>query len=74
MQKANNTRIAFTRILLVTALVIVLVGASFAAPTLTIPTDKFDFGFVPQQSHITNTFWLHSTGTDTLKILKVVPG
>ncbi len=45
-----------------------------AAPRLTIPEAEFDFGFAPQNSKLTHTFWLHSTGDDTLKILRVKPG
>jgi hypothetical protein len=65
-----------TRILpIVIAVVVLLVAGSLvAAPRLEIPDRSFDFGYVPQESHISHVFWLHSTGTDTLKILKVVPG
>jgi len=45
-----------------------------AAPRLTIPESSFDFGFVPQNSKITHDFWLYSSGDDSLKILKVIPG
>ncbi len=50
------------------------VGAAQAAPRLTIPITSYDFGYVPQHSKISHSFWLHSTGDDDLKILKVVPG
>lgn len=55
-------------------LVLLMVTAVHAAPRLEIPISEFDFGYVPQNSKISHTFWLHSTGDDTLKILKVVPG
>ncbi len=45
-----------------------------AAPRLTMPETEFNFGFVPQNSRISHYFWLYSTGDDSLKILKVVPG
>jgi hypothetical protein len=45
-----------------------------AAPRLDIPEPEFDFGFVPQNAKISHVFWLHSAGTDTLKIIKVNPG
>lgn len=45
-----------------------------AQPQLTIPEAEFDFGYVPQHSKISHIFWLHSTGTDTLKIVRVSPG
>ena len=45
-----------------------------AEPQLSIPESVFDFGYAPQNSTITHIFWLHSTGTDSLKIIKVSPG
>jgi hypothetical protein len=45
-----------------------------AEPQLTIPEAAFDFGYVPQNAVISHVFWLHSTGTDTLKITEVRPG
>lgn len=51
-----------------------LFSYAFAEPALTIPESIFDFGYVPQHSKISHVFWLHSTGTDTLKILNVKPG
>lgn len=62
--------------LLVAVLVIVMAasGLVLGAPRLTIDNSSFNFGFVPQNSKISHDFWLKSTGDDTLKILKVVPG
>ncbi len=60
-----------------TIIAIILFGAAGIAdaqPKMSIPNSIFDFGFVPQNSKISHIFWLHSTGTDTLKILKVTPG
>jgi len=54
--------------------VILLAGAAWSAPRLTIMESEFNFGFVPQHSKISHDFWLLSTGDDELKILKVVPG
>ncbi len=51
-----------------------MLGTAFAAPRLTIPQTDFNFGNVPQNAKISHVFWLHSTGDDSLKILKVVPG
>ncbi len=61
-------------ILLTIILVLGLFGNALADPAITIPESVFDFGYVPQHSKISHVFWLHSTGTDTLKILKVKPG
>ncbi len=60
----------------VCVLVALLGAASMAtaAPRLDIEGDSFDFGFVPQNSKITHSFWLKSTGDDTLRIVRVVPG
>jgi len=44
------------------------------APRLTLPETTFDFGYAPQNAKLTHVFWLHSTGDDTLKILRVKPG
>lgn len=45
-----------------------------ATPRLEISESEFDFGFVPQNTKISHVFWLHSAGTDTLRIVKVNPG
>jgi hypothetical protein len=55
-------------------LLLLLCGLTQAAPHLTIKEPVFDFGYVPQHAKIAHVFWLHSTGDDTLKIQKVVPG
>ncbi len=47
---------------------------AYAEPQLSIPEASFDFGYAPQNSTISHVFWLHSTGTDSLKIIKVSPG
>ncbi len=52
----------------------IVAGSALSAPRLTIPESSFDFGFVPQHSSVSHSFWLYSTGDDELKILKVVPG
>lgn len=53
---------------------IFLVHQAEAQPVLEIPETEFDFGYVPQNAVISHGFWLKSVGTDTLKIVKVVPG
>jgi hypothetical protein len=54
--------------------ILLLAGSVLAAPELTIPVTEFNFGYVPQNSKVSHVFWLHSTGDDTLKIIKVKPG
>ncbi len=60
-------------IILVLAILLMAAVVS-AAPHLTIKNAAFDFGFVPQHSKVSHVFWLHSDGTDTLKITRVQPG
>jgi len=72
MRKKMNRSIRLITTVLIAAFV--LVGSLAAAPRMTIPETVFNFGFVPQNSKISHDFWLLSTGDDTLKILKVVPG
>ena len=59
--------------LMASALVILAVGV-LAGPQITVPEDSFDFGKVAQRAVVSHTFWIHSTGDDTLRINKVVPG
>lgn len=59
---------------LVALLLVFMAETAASAPQLTIKQSAFNFGFVPQNSSISHPFWLYSTGDDTLKILKVVPG
>ncbi len=55
-------------------LVAIVAMAAMAAPQLTLPEETFDFGFVPQHAKVSHVFWLKSTGDDSLRILKVIPG
>jgi len=56
------------------AVTVFFCGFALAEPQLSIPEPSFDFGYAPQNSTISHVFWLHSTGTDSLKIIKVSPG
>ena len=53
------------------ALLVVTVSAT---PRMQMNEDKFNFGYAPQNSRISHTFWIKSTGDDTLLITKVIPG
>ncbi len=55
-------------------LVLLFVSQAMAVPKMFLPEEKFDFGFVPQDSKISHVFWIKSVGDDTLKILNVKPG
>ncbi len=59
---------------IVAALVLFLVSQAMAVPKMFLPEEKFDFGFVPQDSKISHVFWIKSVGEDTLKILDIKPG
>jgi len=54
--------------------VLLLVSQTLAQPKMFLSEEKFDFGFVPQDSKISHTFWIKSVGDETLKILNVKPG
>jgi hypothetical protein len=43
-------------------------------PKLSIPESTFDFGYAPTASTVSHTFWLYSTGDDTLRITRINPG
>ncbi len=57
------------------AILIFMLNSNLAAqPKMSLPESVFEFGYVPQNSKISHIFWIHSTGTDSLKIIKVSPG
>jgi len=60
--------------LLVMSVVLFAGGSVFAKAGLELSENSFDFGYVPQKVKVTHVFWIHSTGTDTLKIEKISPG
>jgi len=45
-----------------------------AAPDISFSETSFNFGKAPQRAAVSHTFWIKSTGTDTLVIEKVIPG
>lgn len=45
-----------------------------AQPRIAVHEATFNFGNVHQQMILTHTFWMHSVGTDTVRILDVWPG
>lgn len=59
---------------IISVCLIAISGSLFAAPQLLLSETSFNFGFVPQNSKISHTFWIKSVGDDDLKILKVIPG
>lgn len=62
--------------LLLSILIIALVPlvSGWAGPRISVPESEFNFGKAPQSATISHTFWLYSTGDDTLRLTKIVPG
>ncbi len=54
--------------------ILLLTGAVSAQPELEIVNNEFDFGFVPQNSTVSQCFWFKSIGTDTLVINEIKTG
>jgi hypothetical protein len=52
----------------------ILASTVSADPALHLKVDKFDFGWTPINSTVETSFWLKSSGTDTLEIVVMVPG
>lgn len=65
---------SFLNILCAIVLVLLFVSQASALPKMFLPVEKFDFGFVPQNSKISHVFWIKSVGDDSLKILSIKPG
>jgi hypothetical protein len=57
-----------------TLVLMIASAAVVAEPAVKIPKDTFDFGKVVQNQTTTHSFWIKSTGSDTLRITEVVPG
>ncbi len=55
-------------------ILMIAAGAVVAGPAVKIPNDTFDFGKVVQNQTTTHSFWIKSTGSDTLRIVEVEPG
>jgi Protein of unknown function (DUF1573) len=55
-------------------IVAILTGTAMAGPGILIPDATFNFGRVAQNTKVGHLFWIKSTGDDTLRITKVVPG
>ena len=65
---------AKTRTISILAILVLMSLPVWAAPELTIKSEKFYFGIVPQQATIRTGFWLNSTGDDTVKISQIKTG
>jgi hypothetical protein len=58
-----------------TALLLIIAAVSAqAGPRLTVSSQEFNFGKTVQNATISHSFWLYSTGDDTLRVTEVKPG
>lgn len=64
----------FKFIVITSAIVVASATALFSKPAFTVSERSFDFGKVAQKVVVNNTFWIKSTGTDTLRIFDIQPG
>ena len=61
-------------LLLITGLTLGLAASGSTQPAVQLSEPGFNFGKTAQHAIITHTFWIKSTGTDTLRITHVEPG
>ena len=62
------------RLLVTIGLLGLAAGSAFGEPKLAIPSNRFEFGSVPQNSTVTHFFWFKSIGTDTVRIREIKTG
>jgi hypothetical protein len=55
-------------------LVFFLCASVYAGPQAAVSEAAFDFGKVGQECTLTHTFWIRSTGTETLRVISIWPG
>ncbi len=53
------------------SLLLLVASSTSAQPKLEIPSNKFDFGLMPDQSTVKHSFWFKSVGTDTVRIKEI---
>ncbi len=46
----------------------------FREGRLHFPEVEFDFGFVPQETFVSHSYWLLNRGADTLEVIQIKPG
>ena len=57
----------------VTTVCIFAIASAAAGPVMDLSEGAFDFGYVPQHVKVAHTFWVRSTGDDTLRVTKIIP-
>jgi len=70
---ANGSRIKMA-LFMALCLFSISIQSALAGPKVSVPESSFNFGKVPQHAKICKTFWIKSTGDDTLRVLTIVPG
>ncbi|MFQ5607433.1 MAG: DUF1573 domain-containing protein, partial [Candidatus Zixiibacteriota bacterium] len=70
----NTEFVRMFRLAMVAVALGALPGAVSAEPQVTIPETEFNFGRMPMSSIVAHTFWVHSTGGDTVFIDTVISG
>ncbi len=60
--------------ILILSIILIVAGQTIAKPELTTKTTQFDFGYAPYNTKISHSFWLYSTGDETVEIKKVITG
>ncbi len=60
--------------ILVLLAILIFAGQALAKPELTLKSSEFDFGYSPYNTKISHSFWLYSTGDETVEIEKVITG
>jgi len=73
-RQANRPQFAVWLILGVTTLMVFAAQGLRAAGAITFDQAEFNFGQIPVNSVASHTYWIHSTGTDTVVIDTVIPG
>lgn len=68
-----------TILIVISALLLISVAAlgqevKGTGAKLFIDQTTFDFGYIPGGETVSHSFFFHSKGTDSLKILKIQPG
>lgn len=51
-----------------------LLFAQQLGPKILVVDPAFDFGFIPQNTKVSHSYWVNNLGTDTLRIFDVRPG
>lgn len=65
---------ARSKVIVAIAAIVLAAQSVLAVPQIKLSETEFNFGKFYQNSKVSHTFWIKSTGTDTLKVVQIVPG